>query len=868
MKSLHNLPIKAKFGIVIIPLIMIIIFFDIFQIKHHYYDYQDSNRLNKAIVLGVEINHVVHEIQKERGITSGILTTNSSIDKFKEELVTQRKRTDSTLTAYLNELKEKNSQDLLKLHRRDIDKLNDQFGKLQELRKAVDRNSINTDQAIEAYAEINSIALLAVNELIKETRDKQVTQQVHAMIYFLESKELASIERAIGTQLFSLQDRREDLVRRFASLVAEQEAYMKSFLIISDSESESYYNNIVEGKEVEEVVRLREVILSRSNQEENPNYWYKVITGKINSLKKVEDYLAETIHLQTEIIASKAKVGLWGFLVLDILIGVIALLITWTIAVNLLGNVKKLEDFTRKLSSGDLSQKIDIESNDEIGQYANTFNKMVETVNISQKETQEARDKATEMYENTYKQSEVILENVQQGIFLLDPSFKISNQYSKAMEVIFDNQSIANENFSNFMRPLVIPRDLEALEMFMRHLFNEDMDEEVVNQLNPVEQVKIFTDQDGIINTKYVRILFSRVIRDSEIQNILVTVSDETESVLLQQHIEDAEANKKIETEQLLSILKIDPSLLRGFLFNSRKGLRSISEEFERNGDNDMGDLLTFTFQAIHNIKGNASLIGLQLVTDKLHKIEETITSMKQKNVTGNDFLSLLFEIDELDKVLVYMSELLRKVADIYKNFPTTGHVVSNILVIDSLEKGLHRISKEIGKEVNFDFENDKNIVIPDNYITPFKDVMIQLIRNSLSHGIEPRHDRLALNKIEKGNISITLDQEEENEMTIIYFDDGEGIDLKKIQESAISKGIIAHKLNDKDKIIDLLFHSGFSTANQIDEYAGRGEGLGLVKSIIEEHDGQFTINSEHKKFFEMVIKFPLKGDIEISNEV
>jgi len=866
MKSLHNLPIKAKFGIVIIPLILIILLFDVFQIKHHYLDFKDSNRLNKAIILGVEINHVVHEIQKERGITAGFLSSNAS--EFGNELSAQRLVTDSTLQVYYQEIKRNNLADLLKLHRKDLDKLDNFFSKILELRKAVDSQSLTTDQAINSYADINTNALLTVNSLINETRDKKITQQVHAMIYFLESKEIASIERAVGTQLFSLDVRKEDVVRKFAQYVAQQDAYIQSFVIISDSESESYYHNIVEGKEVDEVNRLREIILSRSGEKENPNYWYKVKTGKINSLKKVEDYLSANILAETELVADNAKFSLWGFLVLDILIGIVALLITWTIASNLLGNVQKLENFTQKITDGDLSQKIVIGSKDEIGKYATTFNSMIEEVNRLQAETSQARDRATEMYENTYKQSEVILENVQQGIFLLDKEFRISNQYSKAMEVIFDNLTIANENFASFMRPLVIPRDLEALEMFMRHLFNDDMDEDVVNQLNPVEQVKIFTDNEGIITTKYVRILFSRVIREGEIQNILVTISDETESVLLQQHIDEAEANKKVETEQLLSILKIDPSLLRGFLFNSRKGLRSISEEFEKNGESDMDDLLTFSFQAIHNIKGNASLIGLQMVTDKLHAIEETISGMRQKSVNGNDFLSLLFEIDELDKVLVYMSELLRKVADIYKNFPKTGHVVSNILVIDSLEKGLHRISKEIGKDVNFDFENEKNIVIPDNYITPFKDIMIQLIRNSLAHGIEQRGERLSLHKIEKGNISITLDQETENEMIIIYFDDGSGLDLKKIQESAISKGIIAHKMESSEKIVELLFNSGFSTADHIDEYSGRGEGLGLVKSIIHEHNGTFLINSEHKKFFEMVIKFPINDQSKTESEV
>ena len=71
---LHNLAIKNKFAVVIIPLIVTIILFDYFQIHDDFLDYKDSIRLNKAIIVGIEINHVVHEIQKERGITSGFLS--------------------------------------------------------------------------------------------------------------------------------------------------------------------------------------------------------------------------------------------------------------------------------------------------------------------------------------------------------------------------------------------------------------------------------------------------------------------------------------------------------------------------------------------------------------------------------------------------------------------------------------------------------------------------------------------------------------------------------------------------------------------------------------------------------------------------
>ena len=125
MASIHNLSVKSKFALAILPLIVIIVVFDFIQIQEHYDDYTDSQRLNKAIVVGIEINHAVHEIQKERGITTGFLSQDG--DGFREALLFQRDKTDSTIQEFYNEIKKKELADLVKLHQQDLDELKDLF---------------------------------------------------------------------------------------------------------------------------------------------------------------------------------------------------------------------------------------------------------------------------------------------------------------------------------------------------------------------------------------------------------------------------------------------------------------------------------------------------------------------------------------------------------------------------------------------------------------------------------------------------------------------------------------------------------------------------------------------------------------------
>ena len=869
MKILYDLPIRIKFAVVLIPLILIILCFDYFQIQHNYLDYGDSNRLNKTINLGIEINHVVHELQKERSIAIGYVTSNGH--EFDEQITRQRDVTDSTLNRFYVELQNPDLEDVLVKHTNDIELLKTSFDEIDEIRRRVDKLSLDPYQILKYFSDINNVALNTVDQLINETRDKDVAQQVHALIYFLKAKERASIERAIGTQAFTLKAMDDELYSSFTSLVAEQNSYIDAFIVIADDDSRDTYERLVAGHDVDEVDRLRNVLHTRTNFEVDSNYWYEMTTNKINALKKVEDSISSRLLVTTAGLASNAFRKFWTFIVVDVIIGILALWLMSIIVTNLLSNVKLLEEYAVRFSKGDFTRRVVIPTKDEIGHYAHTFNVMAGEIVKSHNILRKERDKAKFLYNNIYRVAMMVFQNIHQGIFLLDKNQKMSKLYSKSMEKIFGVNKIAGENFSNFMRPLIIPRDLEALEMFMRHLFNEDMDEDVVNQLNPIEQVKIYSEKEGLVTTKYIRVNFTRIWRKDKIANIMVTVSDETEAVLLQKHLEEAEKKKKQETEQVLSILKIDPSLIRGFLHNAKRTLRSISERYETDRDGNFKELLQFTFETIHNLKGNAVVIGLDIMSQKFHEVEESIAELKDKEVKGKDFLTILYEIDDADKMIDDMSSMLRKVADIYRKYPSGGHVVSNIMLIDSLERAVKVLSEKMEKQVDFFFKNEGNLVLPNEKIDTFRDIMVQLIRNSMRHGIEDKAIRSEEGKMSRGSITIDLNQPEDTLLEVTYKDDGKGLDIENIKKHAIEVGVVsdfeAEKL-DEQGIIDLIYKEGFSTAEEIDEHAGRGQGMNLVKNLIEGMSGTFETSFETGKYFQLIIKLPVSGSMKEEPEL
>ncbi|WP_109831967.1 type IV pili methyl-accepting chemotaxis transducer N-terminal domain-containing protein [Reichenbachiella versicolor] len=459
-------------------------------------------------------------------------------------------------------------------------------------------------------------------------------------------------------------------------------------------------------------------------------------------------------------------------------------------------------------------------------------------------------------------QSESIFENVKQGVFLIDKNLMIGDMYSKETDEIFETTSLQNTNFLKLMRPRLVKRDLEALEMFVDHLFNPSIRETVVNRLNPVEQVEIFPDKGSVsMDPRYIQMTFSRIMRDGEIYRVLVTVLDETETVRMRQRIEESDAQNEENYSQLLAILKVQPESLTSFLNESVTGLNGISRKYEQKDYRNFSDLVQTTYETVHSIKGNASLIGLEMISNSLHKVEDTIVELKNKSqIEGKHFLKIIYQIAEVITSLNNMVELQDKIASVYSKGSQIieEKVSSSQQIKNAVETGLERISGETSKKVTLNFPETK-VDLPEEYVALMKDIATQLIRNSIAHGIETAEERKMNQKSEIGTIRMAL-QEHPNGYTFDYADDGKGLDMKKILAKAIKNNLIARdeipNLKGQD-VIDLIFKKDFSTTLTADKYSGRGQGMTLVKSLVEKHNGTYKVGFKKGQSFMMRISLP-----------
>lgn len=166
-------------------------------------------------------------------------------------------------------------------------------------------------------------------------------------------------------------------------------------------------------------------------------------------------------------------------------------------------------------------------------------------------------------------------------------------------------------------------------------------------------------------------------------------------------------------------------------------------------------------------------------------------------------------------------------------------------------------LCKDLNKKVNLVIEGE-DTELDKSVVEDLLDPIMHCVRNSLDHGIENPSDRLKNGKNDEGTLLLKASNEG-NMIVIDIVDDGRGIDVNKVKNKAIERGIIhPNKVLSDQEAYQLIFEPGFSTADKISSVSGRGVGLDVVRTQIEKLKGSVVVTSEPNKGTKFSIRLPL----------
>ncbi len=195
------------------------------------------------------------------------------------------------------------------------------------------------------------------------------------------------------------------------------------------------------------------------------------------------------------------------------------------------------------------------------------------------------------------------------------------------------------------------------------------------------------------------------------------------------------------------------------------------------------------------------------------------------------------------DLQLSVMKTRMQPVARVFSRFP----------------RMVRDISRAKGKEVELVIEGQET-ELDKTIIEEIGDPLIHLIRNAIDHGIEPPDEREEKGKPRKGRVLLSASYKGGG-IEITVEDDGRGIDIEKVGRKAVEKGLVTEEdlagMMEKD-VLNLIFHPGFSTAEEVTDISGRGVGMDVVKSNIVKVGGTIEIDTEKGKGTRITLNLPL----------
>jgi len=355
---------------------------------------------------------------------------------------------------------------------------------------------------------------------------------------------------------------------------------------------------------------------------------------------------------------------------------------------------------------------------------------------------------------------------------------------------------------------------------------------------------------------------------DGKVDRLFVALRDVTKQVELEAQLREAEKTKEREMQVLLSIVHVPHEELEGFVKLATGELDTINstlraEDFAAAGGRKdaLRERLQTVYRSVHNLNGNAALLKLNYFQKAAHEFETKIKDLlSRKTLTGDDFLSVVIAQAELRGSLTDLQNLRDQLGHLNVAASAPQQQTPTSVLADQLRKLVESTAAELKKSARLTVDEFALHAFSHGRTDLIRDVLVQLARNAVAHGVEHPEIRKAAGKPDIAQLSIhALPAPAPGVYGLAVRDDGRGLDLERIRQRAEQAGLLQPGQSAAtEQIIQCIFESGFSTSEEADLHSGRGVGMDIVKSkFVETAGGCIEVLTESGQFCEFRLYMP-----------
>ncbi len=450
-----------------------------------------------------------------------------------------------------------------------------------------------------------------------------------------------------------------------------------------------------------------------------------------------------------------------------------------------------------------------------------------------------------------------LLDSLDQGFLIFDESGDCWEITSKACEDVLETNPAGQKIWDVLHLP---DSQREGFTKWLMTLFGEMLPFDDLVELGPQR----FAHSKG----KHIELDYYPIRnQDEKIEALVLVATDITNLVEARQQAEKEKAHAGL----ILKMFQQKRSFLN--FYEESQGLMSQLQALtalpqEKWNANDL-------FRVLHTLKGGAASFSIREITSLAHELEGLLPQLKEDpeafsrpqwdaithELTDrySEFQNFVHHLlgetqyTNVSNVEVPRPDLIR-ILDILESWSKTKDWAAQLKqhylmepLKTSFEAYAHmtqKLAEQLGKRMApLQFKNPEYRWVYEPHKS-FVTSLVHVFRNAIDHGLETPEERRACGKSEEGLISIEVQDQGDN-IQIKISDDGRGINIFKIKQKLIEKGISTENLSPHDLAMSI-FEPQFSTSTEVTDVSGRGVGLDAVKHEVEKLGG--TVNLEFQE--------------------
>lgn len=491
-------------------------------------------------------------------------------------------------------------------------------------------------------------------------------------------------------------------------------------------------------------------------------------------------------------------------------------------------------------------------------------------------------EERTQELEDAHSKVSLLLDSSAQGFLAVDYDLLIDPEYSKACEDIF-GQQVAGQCIADLMFPgnkikianlhKNIKRIIEEEDDFVQDLYLHLLNDEYT------------------INNRSVEVEFKYIPS----KQVVLILTDITKRKKLEHKL-----NHERDRLKFIVATVQDPQEFFDLIEDFEM---FVSEGFSALLTSDRPDVekLEEVFRQVHTYKGNFSQLDFLTTPLMLHQLEDQLKSMQEnsyydpegineliakshcleslkddldiiESVLGSGFMANAKEVTlnvlQVERIEKFISEqdpgpVVEEVSGLLKDLLKT-RLVNVKTLFRTYPKSSEKLALSLEKAINPFEITGKDLLVDSNKFAPFTKSLVHVFRNAVDHGIESPDERVDAGKDEIGNVSCHI-KTLMDYMVITIADDGRGLDLEKIKDAAVKKGMYSREQVDKlpyKTLSKLIFDDRFSTKAVITTVSGRGIGLAAVRAELVKLKGDVKVTTKLGEFTKFQFVIPYNEDM------